>query len=39
LSKMPQPFWLIKAALNRGGSISLEPFIKLFGRFTRIEGW
>jgi hypothetical protein len=25
LSKMPQPFWLIKAALNRGGSISLEP--------------
>jgi len=23
---MPQPFWLIEAALERGGSISLEPF-------------
>jgi hypothetical protein len=22
---MPQPFWLIEAALERGGSISLQP--------------
>src|SRR5215475_2178890 len=25
LSTMPQPVWLIEAALDRGGSISLEP--------------
>jgi hypothetical protein len=25
LLKIPQPFWLIEAALERGGSISLKP--------------
>jgi hypothetical protein len=32
---MPPPFWLIEAALERGGSISLEPYVEQRWKISR----
>jgi hypothetical protein len=35
---MPQPFWLIEAVQERGGSISLEPQVVFLTNLSPLEG-